>query len=495
MTREEKLEWLAKVDERERRLRLRKDVYQPNPGQLPVHLCQAKIRLVISGNGAGKTTMGVQEAMWSADGYNPVSDTFISVPRRVVVVLDKPDKVADKWLPEIRKWFHIKEGELKKNGKPYINQIDRPSGSEVKFMFHDQDPLTFESLEADDVIFDEPPPRHVYIALLRGTRNKNKKQRIMIIGTPITGSWLRKEIYEPWARGDLDDTECFKFSSHVNDANVPEGFVDWFSSKLSEKERRIRIDGEFFDLDGLALAHLFRQETHVIPLSGFSWDPEWPVVVAIDPHPGKPHVALMVGADPFGPVVLKELSAKMTPRKFAKELKKWYQGYRITDIVCDDLGSAEMTGGEDFKSFIDILKEEGIMVRATRWEDKHDEDWVTRIQDALDIPDEPDQFGRQIPALRVLAGNKGTVNDIETVEWDKYRNLDEFKPSLAIGAKDFLACLKYALATNLHVGKRKEKAYYRNKPAYGVTPRHQTQARRQVKMGMNRARKKYLKWT
>jgi hypothetical protein len=494
MTREQKIEWLKKVEERERRLKLRKDVYVPNDGQKKVHESDKKIRLVISGNGAGKTTLGVQEALWSADGYNPITDQFIPVPRRVAVVLDKPDKVEDKWLPEIRKWFHVDEKSLKKNGKPYYNQILRPNGSEVKFMFHEQDPLTFESLEVDDIIFDEPPPRHVYIALIRGMRNKGKKARILIIGTPITGAWLRKEIYDPWRAGELEDTECFKYSTRVNEVNLPEGYVDWYASKLSEKERAIRIEGNFFDLDGLALAHLFKNETHVIPRNKFKWDDDYPVVLAIDPHPSKKHVAALVGADRYGPVWIKEIAAKMTPRKFAQELKKFIEGYKVIDIVCDDLGSADMTGGEDFKSFIQILNEEGIMARPTRWEEKHDkkdEDWVARLQDALDIPDEPDNFGMKLPALRIVEGNIGIIDDIETVEWDKYRNMEMLKPTLNIVKKDYLSCLKYALATHLHVNKRKEKALYRNKGAYGIPPRHQTQARRQGKIVMGRASRKY----
>lgn len=491
MTRTEKIEWLKLVEERERRLRLRKDVYQPNPGQAPVHLSDKKTRMVISGNGAGKTTLGVQEAMWAADGYNPITDTFIPVPRRVIVVLDQPAKVEDKWLPEIRKWFKIEEKELKKNGKPYYNQIIRPSGSQIKFMFHEQEDLAFESLEVDDIIFDEPPPRRVYIALIRGMRNLHKKARILFIGTPITGSWMRRDIYDPWTRGELPDTDCFKFSSRVNDANVPEGFVDWFSSKLSEKERLIRIEGHFFDLDGLALAHLFSRDTHILSRETYKFKEEWPVVVSIDPHPSKPHVATLVGADPYGPVVLKELSAKLTPRRFAKELKKWYEGYRIIDIVVDDWGSSETTGGEDFKSFIEILQEEGIRARPTRWADKHDEDWISRLQDALQVPDEPDNTGQQIPSLRFMEGCTGIVNDVETVEWDKYRNIDEFKPTLAIGAKDYLATLKYALATNLHIGKRKEKVFYRNKPAYGVVPKHSKTAKRQGHMRLAIAKRKY----
>lgn len=483
LTREQKLEQLELMKERKRRLRERVALYKPNEGQLQVHSSEAKIRLVVSGNGAGKTALGVQETMWSADGFNPILDSFISVPRRVVVVLDKPDKVQDKWIPEIRKWFKLPDDQLAKNGKPYYNTIHRSNGSEIKFMFHEQEELSFESMEVDDIIFDEPPPRKVYIALLRGMRNKTKKARVLIIGTPLSGAWLRRDIYEPWAKGEAPDTECFKFSTNVNAKNLPDGYVEWFGSKLSEKERRIRIDGDFFDLDGLALAHLFNRQTHMLPRGYWEGKENYPCVLAIDPHPQKRHVACLVGADKTGPVWIKEIAAKVTPRQFAKLLKEFMAGYRILDIVCDSLGSAEMTGGEGFKSFIQVLQEEGIQVRSTTYKDKNDEDWIMRIQDVLAVPDQPDNFNQRTPKLRVVDGNSGIVGDIETVEWAKSRNNDEFKVTLAIEQKDYLACLKYALSTNLTYTKTKAKVYYKGDNAYGVSPKHQRKLDEKVKIG------------
>lgn len=482
LSREEKLKLLDLLDEKKRRQKIHISPYQPNPGQLQVHMSKKKVRLVVSGNGAGKTVLGTHEAVWAAQGYNPVSGLYLRVPRRVVVVLDKPDKVGDKWVPEIRKWFDTATWNMAKNGKPYISSIHLPNGSEIKFMFHEQDELSFESLEVDDLIFDEPPPRHVYIALIRGMRNKDHAARILIIGTPITGAWLRKEIYEPWADGEAEDTECFRFSTTVNKENLPEGYVEWYSSKLTEKERKIRIDGEFFDLDGLALAHLFKRDYHLVAKSTYEFQKEkFPCVIAIDPHPSKKHVAILMGSDDFGLVVLKEISLKLVPRQFAKELRNWFQGYRVIDIVCDSLGSSEGTGGEGFKSFIEIMIEEGIRCRATTYADKNDEDWIARIQDILAPPadGEKDSFGnRPVAALRVMDTCYGVINDIETVEWAKLRNSEDFKPTLAIERKDFLACLKYALATNLSVKKGKSAVYYRNNDVYGIKSQSSLQMRR-----------------
>lgn len=476
LSKEDKLKLLAALEEKDRRSRLKRDVYRPNAGQMVIHRSPKATRLVVSGNGMGKTSAAVNEALWAAEGFNPLTQTYIPVPRKIGVVLDKPNKVTDKWLPELNKWAVLDNVQKKQNGKPYVDQLIFANGSEIKFFFHDQEDLTFESIEVDDLIFDEPPPRRVYVGLKRGQRNKGKNARTLIIGTPLAGAWLRKEIYEPWAAGELPDTECFRFATDVNAANLPEGYVESFSSILTEKERRIRLHGEFFDLDGLALAHLFNKSSHLLSRDKYEFDMSHPCVVSLDPHPSKKHVAILMGADEHGVVVLKELALKATPRQFARELREWYKGYRLIDIVCDSLGSSEMTGGEGFKSFIQVLNEEGVRCRPTTYQDKNDEDWIARIQDVLALPDEPNNFGARIPRLRLMDTNVGCINDIETVEWAKYKNLEDFKPTLDISRKDYLACIKYALSTNLTIKKEKDRVYYRTDSKYGVNMEKRAQS-------------------
>lgn len=468
LSRAEKLKLYDLINEKERRLREKKAAYKPNEGQKGVHESRAKLRCVFSGNGAGKTALAVNEALWAVSGYNPITKKLTPVPAKVIILLDSPDKVQKLWLPEIRTWANIELDQLRKNGKPYYNEILFKNGSTIEFYFHQQEPMMFESIELDWLIADEPPPRHIYIALRRGARKKNSEPRFLLVGTPITGAWLRKEVYEPWTRGELEDTECFTFGTKVNEKNLATGFIEDFSKVLSAKERQIRLQGMFYDLDGLALAHLFDREKHIVKLD---WQTEWPVIVAVDPHGAKPHHAVMIGADPDNRLyVIKETSAKMVARDFARMLKKWYQGYRVIDIVVDSLGSSEGSGGEGFKSFIQILNDEGIRARATTWTDKSDEEFIDRIKSSLVIPVEADNFGQRVPKLRFSPDCIGCIADVENVQWQKHKNIDEFKPKLDITNKDFLACIKYGLATNLVHDKQKSKIFRRVKPVktYGI---------------------------
>jgi hypothetical protein len=401
--------------------------------------------------------------MWSALGYNDVTKEFLKVPSKNIVVLDSPDKVEDVWMPEIRKFFDLEGWVLKKNGKPYVNELLAPNGSRIKFMFTQQEAMLFESIETSGiVVFDEPFPRHIWVALQRGGRTKNRQTKYLIIATPIAGSWLREEIYEPWEEGIRDDIDCFRYGTKVNEKNLSKDYIENFKRNLTEKEIRVRLHGEFFDLDGLALSHLFEEKTHLILKEDL---PEIELaVVAIDPHPNKDHVAIIIGCDREGYLYyVDEMASKEVPREFARSLKKFYKDYKLFDIVCDSLGNTPMTGGEGNMSFIEVLKDEGIRVRSTTYEDKKDESWIMRIQDALTLPENSDNFGRRIPKLRVLEGNNGIIKDINTVSWLKIRNQDEYKPKLDISKKDFLACLKYALATNIDPKKKKAKIYSRTK--------------------------------
>lgn len=450
-----KLEILDALEEKRKRQLENRPTYTPNDGQKQVHKSEATLRLVSAANGSGKSALAVQEALWAAEGYNPVLDKKTIVPAKVVVVLDSPAKVDEVWLPEIRKWRHLKMEQLHKRGKPYYSQIVFDNGSDIVFMFNEQEELAFESIQLDFCVADEPMKRANYIGLRRAGRKKGRKAKYLLIATPITGAWMRKEIWEPWSKGELPDTDCFRFSTEVNKENLLEGYIETFSRVLSEKEKRIRLHGEFFDLDGLALAHLFDRKTHVVDPFSFN---NWPCVVAIDPHPSKNHIAVLLGADNNNKLyVIRELSSPSAPKKFAQELKEFYKGFRIVDIVSDSLGATPGTGGDGNKSLIEVLKEQGIRVRSTTYKDKDDEDFIQRIQQVLEIPEAADNFGQRLPKLRIFSNCRGSINDVESVEWLKYKNLDEFKPKLNISNKDFLACIKYALATNLVFLKKKPK--------------------------------------
>jgi len=447
LSKEEKIKLYDRIQLKKRLALKKRDKFIPNTAQLPVLKSKAYIRLFAGGNGSGKSTLGVNAALAAADGYNPWTEEFTKCPSVGVIVLDNPLKVKEVWLKEMAKWTDLTEIEQLKNGKPYINELLFKNGSRIIFMFAEQEDMLFESIELDWAIYDEPPKKSTFISLSRGQRTKGSKPWQLIIATPIAAPWLRQDVYEPWSRGERDDVECFRGSTIENKNNLADGFIDQFSKLLTEEEKQIRLHGQFFDLGGLALKHLIKPEVHYV--SPFPWDINDPVIIAIDPHPSKNHCAIAIGKNRHGQrFVIGELSAKATARDFALKIHEWSRSWKVVDIVCDSLGSADTTGGEGFASFIQVLKDCGLRVRPTTFEEKDDEAWIDRIRSSLDIPETPDQFGERKPKLQIFRSCIGTIKDIENVSWLKHKQLDMNKPKLDISNKDYLACVKYALAAD-----------------------------------------------
>jgi hypothetical protein len=48
-------------------------------------------------------------------------------------------------------------------------------------------------------------------------------------------------------RGELPDTECFNMRTEDNRANLAEGYIENFARSLSEAEKKVRLEGGFFD--------------------------------------------------------------------------------------------------------------------------------------------------------------------------------------------------------------------------------------------------------
>jgi hypothetical protein len=479
LSRAEKAELVAILEEKARREKNKRPLFKDraHAGQLEVLACEEIERFVFAGNGSGKTALAMEDLRCALTGVNPYTGKTTAVPCRAYIVLDKPEKLETVIIPQLMQWMNLRPEQLHKKGKPYISLITLDNGSTLRPIFWDQDPMTAEGFEGDYFAFDEPPPRPLYVSLKRAGRTKGKQARYLFTGTPLAAPWLRTEVYEPWAKGERKNTMCFRFHTEMNKHNLADGYIEQFSAVLSERERGIRLRGEFFDLEGLALSHLFRRETHVIRRADWSWDSSNPCAVVIDPHPSKAHYAILMGVDRDNRLyVIDEYAEKAVARTFAHSLidRGWFdkEKYRVQDIVYDSLGNSDTTSGEGFKPFgqvfNEVLRAAGIgSARATRYEEKSDEDFIARIQDSLLVPDAPDSYGQRVPKLRILETCRGTISNIENAQWARDKRLDENKPKLDISNLDYLACVKYGLATNLYFRKTQDKVFYMKKRAYG----------------------------
>lgn len=475
LSRAEQLKLYDIIQEKKRRDRLKKPPFVPFEAQLPIIKSKALEKYLFSGNGFSKTTLLVNWIHWAATGYNTVTKERSSVPSIIYLVVDDPGKIEQKIIPEYRKWQDLPEENIHKDGKPHPSRFSYPNGSVVYILTHDVNMLKLEGVEMTHLAFDEPPPRHVFQGLYRGGRIEGKPLQVFLAGTPLYQAWLRTDVYEKWVDGLFPDglVECF-FGTSSDNPHLPDNYETRYGMYLSEEEKATRFKGHFFDASGQALAQLYDPKKHELPVD-LTWNQYNPCVVAIDPHSSKPHHAVLMGVDRDNRyTVLDEWKSKKIARQFIRELidRKWFSDFRVIDIVYDSSGNADMTSGEGYKQFGTVVNEElqaiGYHARGTSYDEKDDEVFIEKIREVLHVPKDPDNFGHFVPKLRFRSSCRGCIRDVKQVQWQRDRKTGTNKTKLDISNRDYLACMKYALASNLFYSKPLIQSVTQGRRIYGM---------------------------
>lgn len=432
--------------------------YAPNIVQDAVHRSPAFIRALFSGNGVGKTTACIQEAKWTATGTHPYRETA-RIPNTTIIVLDDSSKADTVYLAGLRKrnWYDVSKLKLEKHGRAHTQEVTFPNGSNWVFMTHEMAEDKWESIECACVIFDEPPPRFIYIALLRGMREKDMKPWIMFAGTPRgrNAPWMYKEIYRPWKFGEDDEIECFFGSTTDNIQNLDPETINRWKKRYNAKELATRLHGSFEFLSG-RIFDSFSREHHVV--KDFPFPKNWTCLLAVDPHLRKNHCAIVLGIDPDGELwVLRELETTLAGRRAAEFFIRACEAFNIKAAICDNFGSIDMFdgGNGEKKSFIKIWNEEAarlnrirLSIRPTTRAEKRDDEWIEDMKDLLNL--ETDNDGQVRSKFHVFESCVKTIDNFETYIWDEHTgrkaDLGEPKEDPLGSNQDFLMCVKYAIA-------------------------------------------------
>ena len=450
---------LAMVAEETIRQSKTKVKYAPNKVQKRFHNSHAFIRALFSGNGVGKTTACINEAIWTATGTHPYRETA-RIPNTTIIVLDDPGKADHVYIAQLKKkkWYDVSKLVLEKHGRSYTTEVKFPNGSNWIFMTHEMSEEKWESIECAGVIFDEPPPRFIYIALMRGQREKDMKPWIAFAGTPRgkNAPWMYRDIYKPWKFNQDSDIECFHGTTYDNIENLDPDTITRWKKRFSEQELKTRLSGEFEFLSGRIFSEFYK-DIHVEP--PFTWPYGWPVILAIDPHLRKNHVAVLLGIDPDKEVhVICELETSLAGSKAAEFFINACEQYPIKFGICDNFGSMPHTGGVENgkpKSFIEVFNDTArrmgakFRIRATTKAEKSDDEWIEDMKQWLRV--EPDSTGVERPFFHIFDTCIKSIDNFETYIWDEHKGAmadgkDVKEKPLGTNC-DQLMCIKYGLAT------------------------------------------------
>lgn len=351
--------------------------YKPHGFQEEFHKSNHFIRIVLTGNRAGKSTATLVEGGQLALGLHPYHP--IPVPNKGKFygesfgLLNKSlVQKIDEWIP--RKYL-ARVKPFEKNPDGNIIGVNFACGSSFTFGTYDQQVKKAESADYDWVAFDEPPPRDVWIANLRGLIDRGG--RAWIAATPLSEAWVLDDLWLPGIQGKKKYIKCISGTTYDN-PHLNRKVLEIFAEELTDDEKQVRLYGKFLKLKGLVME---TYEPDLSDVDPFILDSSFTLYEGIDPHPGKPNAALWKAIDEDGiRYVVAELKCDKGIYQFGKEVVKvrkrlrehgalFYRSIADTSLNQKDLAFRINQRDE----FIRSLQEEGETVFPSNAQKK---DWL-----------------------------------------------------------------------------------------------------------------------
>lgn len=360
------------------------------------------IRLITAGNGSGKTMSLLIELLWTHLKTHPYRDC--STITQSWFIVPSYGKVED-YCTELKSWCPPSlMPAFDKMGTSSIRRLRWQNGDTTTFYSTDSDTNLFEGTNFQKLFIDEPAPRNIYIAALRGLRN-SKVWSVVWAMTPISEPWIYEDLYLPSRSGEAPEVDVFEGSSHDN-PHLSKDFLKSFESQLSEEEKEVRIKGKFSILQGRVFKE-FDRRTHVLKLQ--PWPLDWPVYESLDVHTRKPNTCIWVGMTKDEElVVIDELAVEGIP-DFAKAIMERRGDKRIVSTIVDN---SALSQDWSTRSAMQMLGDGGVRATAVRPRDKDVSNGINKMKRLLKGPN---------PRLYIAENCRNMIKEFEMYTWDNYR--------------------------------------------------------------------------
>ena len=410
---------------------------KPNPIQDQFHRSKAPIRLFMGGNRTGKSHGGISEdsayllgeRLWLPEG-DPDRKVDVKIPSKVLICGESfGEQVKKVLVPKMIGDVEHEEShgilpakfidKVKRNERGIVNRVVCKNGSIADFMSYDQDKKVWESTDHDAIHFDEPPPRHLFVAAYRGLTDRSGDCWFTM--TPLKEAW----IYDTFiaGEGDLDiegDVDAYVCDIRDNvDYGLTEKGVEQFEKILDPDEREMRLHGRFFHLIGMVYKE-WQVSRHCLPR--FKTSSQYGHWMHIDYHPRKPHHAVWMAIRPdgvkfvIGELVNKDSANRIKPfcqeiLEYEREFLGIERGWEPVERLIDPL-SKMPNPSNDGRGAIDDFAECGVECRAGSKDRKRA---ITKMHDHLCY--EPDRG--VYPMLYVFDDLKQVKYEIGHYQWDE----------------------------------------------------------------------------
>lgn len=272
--------------------------YRPHAKQVVFHQTPHEpTRAFFGGNRSGKTTATMVDSIIQAIDVDAVPEHLESFKAWEppfycrVVTPDLTNTLEGVVLQKFREWCpkeQLRGNSFDRAWDKQLRMLRFKNGSWFQFFSNDQDLDKFGGAALHRVVYDEEPRADVRRECLMRLIDYGGEELFGM--TPLAGmSWTFDEIYDPWERGDLEETRVVVVDMDDN-PHLNEETKERVLRGLSAEERQARKSGRFVAFAGLIYPE-FAQATHVIP-SFEKLPPDVEVFCGIDP--GYRHMCAVV---------------------------------------------------------------------------------------------------------------------------------------------------------------------------------------------------------
>ena len=396
--------------------------WKPHPKQEEFIRSKARTRLVLGGNRSGKSEGGTIEDVSHALGYRPYLDPSdpdykvdVPIPNKGRICgEDYRNHIGNVIIPKLKTWIPKHElTSIKRNPQGVEILFVFKNGSTIELMTYEQDSEKFEGSDNDWVHFDEPPPRDIYIAATRGLIDRMGKCWFTM--TPLKEAWIKNEIWDKQNEPD-SDTDGFIFDINDNVGfGLTEKAIARYAKSLTAEEKEARLRGKFLHLSGLIYKEFVYSKHAVKP---FDIPKDWPIYVAIDPHPRTPHAVMFMAVDPNGTkYVFDEIFRACLISDLSAFIRAKLGDRRPKTVLIDPSSSAPnpVTG---VTIQVEFSKHQIYTIPGS----KDLSAGIQRVKQALTPPMEG-----AAPELYVFNTCKETISEFSNYMWDEWRGRERQK--------------------------------------------------------------------
>ena len=219
-----------------------------------------------------------------------------------------------------------------------------------------------EGILVSNCIFDEPPRRDIRVAAARGLIDRGGFE--LYACTLLKEAWVAQEIIKARLPDGRPDPSVYNVHATIED-NIGYGItrenVDQFAKMLTEDEKDARLRGVPSYMSGLVYPQ-FARDIHLkkrfrVPL-------DWPVDIAIDTHPRKPHSVLFMATSPRGfKYCIHEIREHGDGKSIAESVVRLVQWgvYRVNKVIIDPLSKGDSNETDTtFEKASDVFARHGM---------------------------------------------------------------------------------------------------------------------------------------